>query len=759
MRQNERAEAELLFLLGSLKHPNIVELLASYTQNSITNLLFPRADFDLHELFQRPRPQLFESDHVFFNAMRGLASGLDYIHNFRPRSHTPTVDPRETMRGAHHDIKPKNILIQGSNFILADFSVSRLKEDKETQTLWKDATFEYGAPECRDPNTLAPNMVGRALDIWSLGCVLSEVVTYMQKGPQGISKFKETRLRDGEYGKLQCFHDGYRLSLEVKRYLQDLAFECSFPIRDVISLALGMLAGRAADRPIASNIDRTLSSMTLVALADDLIELVSLLLGDMMSSRSQNVLSIRLLVEQNRLRAWADTLGLKSFSHHTRECDAQVYVFALDWYKILVAGRDALASERDFDVVVGDWEFKLNALRQTNDDLCKQLSAETKTSIDSTFFVITAHERNHNLKLELAFADLDLDQSADVSVDAARKYMTLLLEKRTREPTKNCRIEQSLIRHDDSEKTVDVFGPRTWLYSYGRKPGEEMRTLVEYMPYWEKNLRDISSSDFQKAMEAMFKRVEELVTALRIEPKPLDFRVLECLGIFHSPRSHRFGLVYSFPLQDTRPVKLNKLLVHGKSALVHPGISEKLALVKALVASVQSFHTGGWIHKSLSSLNVLFFPAVERDWDTLCFEKPYIVGFDHSRKDGKGEYTQGPILSVGSQEYLHPDYRTGRKEASITHDYYSLGLVLLEVGLWTSISNLYDSTDYQTHSPHELRKLYIDVCDQSLGKVMGLRYQRVTKRCLEHWSRDGGLEDQLVFQTYVVDELVPLTLD
>lgn len=161
-KQDQMAEAELLFLLGSLRHPTVVELLASYTQDGVSSLIFKPADFEIHEFLLHPeRPKGFENDYAYFHAMPGLYEGLHYLHNFGSR---PAIVGKNSLHGYHHDIKPRNVLVHGTSFILADFGFAKLKGvDEESQTLWKDTTFEYGAPECRNPDSFAPGPVGRAL--------------------------------------------------------------------------------------------------------------------------------------------------------------------------------------------------------------------------------------------------------------------------------------------------------------------------------------------------------------------------------------------------------------------------------------------------------------------------------------------------------------------------------------------------------------------------------------------------------------------
>ena len=242
----------------------------------------------------------------------------------------------------------------------------------------------------------------------------------------------------------------------------------------------------------------------------------------------------------------------------------------------------------------------------------------------------------------MAALNIELEQLHDIRTLAAMKYMTLLVEKHGSEPNSHCRIESSLIRRTNTQSDPAA-QPDSWLYSYGYKHGEERLVIVEPMPYWQRQ-HDMDSEAFQQAIQAMFRRLQELVTVLKYNVKPVESRTLDCLGAFHDPRERAFGIVYAFPREDTTPIRPNKLLRHGKKYEVYPDLNEKLSLAKILIACVQSLHTSGWVHKNISSLNIIFFLNSARDWSTLNMREPYMIGFDHSRKDGKGEYSQGPRL-------------------------------------------------------------------------------------------------------------------
>jgi serine/threonine protein kinase len=764
--QDKRAEAELLFLLGSLRHPNIVELLTCYTQRNITNLLFLPADFDLHNLLLgRDRPEHFQSDFAFFNAMKGLAGGLAYLHNFRPRPEPSGARSQVTMHGYHHDIKPRNILVRGTDFILADFGTSRLKDVQEdTKTAWKDTTYEYGAPECRDPRSFLPGIVSRAIDIWSLACVFAEVAVYMAKGTDGVSEFRQARVHGGEYGPLRCFHNGGTLSHDTDSYLQSIENSDTFSSMDeLVPLLKKAFRSNPKNRPTAEDIESELSHITIRSAVQTLQRAVEIDLKTEAASAGNSVFLTRMSLEYNRLLAWGGSLGLTPILLKRKDYDRQVQVYNSNFYSTLKSAYTALACGTQFERTEDNRDFRLNTLRQANDELLKPLSDQSRVSIDKTFCILTAHNHTVRSLQEIAATDFAAEEVGEIGSVAAMKYMSILLERQENASFESPRLQASLIRKDCKPTDLSL-RPETFYYSYGHQEGEEQKTLIEFIPYWEKKIPDSRSAEFHQAIESMFRRVSDLVAVLRAHPRPSELRVLNCLGACHDPHNKRFQLVFAFPAEDTLPVRLNKLLQHGRSRLLNPAFGQKLLLAKTLVASLQSVHILGWVHKSLSSLIVLLFPVIESHWETIDFSAPYLVGFDYSRKSKGGEYTQGPTLKESFREYLHPDYRLKRAVARRSHDYYSMGLLLLEIGLWISLSNIYDHERYSQHSPDALREEYIALCNRDLARVMGLLYQKAVLKCLLFESREAEDDeaeadieqiqrDQLEFQSDVVDPI------
>ena len=104
---------------------------------------------------------------------------------------------------------------------------------------------------------------------------------------------------------------------------------------------------------------------------------------------------------------------------------------------------------------------------------------------------------------------------------------------------------------------------------------------------------------------------------------------------------------------------------------------------------MQNFHRAGWLHKSLRSENILFFPP---DTDTTIealLLDPVLVGFAFARLDSPTEISEQPSDDPQCDIYRHPD-ALGEPSSSFSAimDVYSLGTMLLEIAKWRSLQYL-----------------------------------------------------------------------
>jgi len=707
-------EAELLFLLSSHKHDNIVELLTSYSQDGVVNLIFERADMDLHHfLLQEKRVYGFEDDRATLKALHGLSSGLKYIHCFEPMESHQNDGSVAQMLGCHQDIKPRNILVRGTDFILADFGLMRLRASGEdSKTLWKDGTYEYGAPECRDPLTLQQGRVGRASDIWSLGCVVSELVVYLKRGHNGVSKFRDLRVTDNTYGKTRCFHNNLGPNPYVMGYLSEIGDEAGDetkpkPMSELYLLIQDMFATSPADRLDANIVESRLSRIATQALLKDLLEAIDAYLSKPNGDSVTNVFRVRLRLEEKRLRAWAGLLGLCPIHEQKRIVGSQSFTsFSQIWRDLELAIWD-LKVNCPFETTQANEDFIVLKMHQTNDSIYNQLSEIDKASADGIFAALSTADTETKALLSISQLSQQRHfQYQNIGTIAAMKYMSILLAKQPEGPQYGSKLDQSLIERD-YEHINDEARPETFWYNFGYQESERDKILIEWKGYGAKWKIDPKSREFKERGEAMFDRIQGLV-AMLCQPKPAGFQVLDCLGCFHDAQQQKFGIVYKFPSNQSTPIRLHHFLrKRDRSAKLSPHIGEKVALARALAISLHAFHISGWIHKDINSRNILFFTPSSENKDVE-LAKPYVVGFNHSREDDERAYTEGTDFLSEWRKYQHPNYQTSSMPFKREYDYYSFGLVLIEIGAWERLSNVYSK--YETETPSQLRQsvIYLD---------------------------------------------------
>ncbi len=220
-------EVTILKALGSKKnkHPHLIKLLATYRQERKYHLLFPYADANLRTYWDnRPSP-IFDEATVLWSLkqMAGIASALELIHNFSvtvplsvdgpgnirmPDDARLSVEKSEELFGRHGDIKPENILWfqecpetddKMGILQIADFGLGRFHGRDSRSKVPPDSVL--GSPTYEPPECKLHRPVSRAYDIWSLGCLYLEFITWLLKGSAEIEGFSDFRGRSGSRSK------------------------------------------------------------------------------------------------------------------------------------------------------------------------------------------------------------------------------------------------------------------------------------------------------------------------------------------------------------------------------------------------------------------------------------------------------------------------------------------------------------------------------------------------------------------------------
>lgn len=231
--QNEEAfkrEVEMLNKFSGNKHEHLISLLATYEQFDRFFLVFDWAEADLQGYWKKVNPTpSFDSNTVLWMARqcKGIANGIIKIH-----AHVSTYvkkDPngggnQNVVFGHHGDIKPENVLwfagpgeadhnsegtLKLSDFGLAEFSIHQTTS-MPPKSKW-GVSLGYRAPEADLKQGTA---IGRSYDMWTLGCLYLEFITWMLGGSKLLDEFMETRkARDAMWHDIET-HTFFKLEID-----------------------------------------------------------------------------------------------------------------------------------------------------------------------------------------------------------------------------------------------------------------------------------------------------------------------------------------------------------------------------------------------------------------------------------------------------------------------------------------------------------------------------------------------------------------
>lgn len=214
----------------------------------------------------------------------------------------------------------------------------------------------------------------------------------------------------------------------------------------------------------------------------------------------------------------------------------------------------------------------------------------------------------------------------------------------------------------------------------------------------------------------------------------------------------QYMFLFDYPpnTSDRMPKSLNDFIkaseLEPKYKLV---LSQRFSVAQTMAHAISAFHSDGWLHKSIRSHAVkFFFLADSRKCD---FENPYLTDFEFSRPLGGVTRLAPQAIDLEHDLYRHPD-RHGLPGTSFgkMHDIYSLGVVLLEIGLWETARHVHDEVvKYEREgdsldplNPQEIKEAYLLDARERLAHRMGTSYQEAVVACLDgDWDELVGSRD------------------
>lgn len=198
-RKEWMQEEKALVDVSSLKHPHIMDVKAIITWTGKGKyFMFQWADGgNLRDLYKKnPRPFLsvgFIKEVV--QQLVGLADALNTLHNYKKHD-------KDAGSYRHGDLKPENILrfkdgTRTGSLRITDMGLAKHHFD---ETGFRGpTTTRYGTPVYEPPEVILKSTEARSrqYDIWSMGCIILELIVWLLYGNDELEKFNN------------CLHDAF----------------------------------------------------------------------------------------------------------------------------------------------------------------------------------------------------------------------------------------------------------------------------------------------------------------------------------------------------------------------------------------------------------------------------------------------------------------------------------------------------------------------------------------------------------------------
>lgn len=228
---------------------------------------------------------------------------------------------------------------------------------------------------------------------------------------------------------------------------------------------------------------------------------------------------------------------------------------------------------------------------------------------------------------------------------------------------------------------------------------------------------------------------------------PFVFGLLSCKGVVRKYGNNRtMSFLFNVPTDYTVVWGLRQLLLSGMG---HDSLTDRLEVARNLVSAVYYIHLYGFVHKNIRPETIL---NLARPGDTGLPAKAFLVGFQVIRNADGATYTVFEPTGWETNLYRHP-LQQGNNIAHyvMQHDMYSLGVCLLEIGLWSSFvtygphwaaqpsPTLALSPDRAELKDPVLLKNHLVTLSRSsaLRSKMGTRYAEVVETCLTCLDEDN----------------------
>ncbi|TKA24286.1 hypothetical protein B0A54_17447 [Friedmanniomyces endolithicus] len=598
-------------------------------------------------------------------------------------------------KGHHDDLRPDNVLFDGSRLILADFGLSSLKASPEnSKTTFKGRQGFYQPPECVDlGHPYKEHGATRASDIFAFGCMIADIVVHLAKGPAGVKEFEAARTFHRQPITFHLFHKGNRANDAVAAYLEKTATEFGSPVfGEIVQLVVTMLNLDPKKRPLARLVTTKLYDFTIAAFVEQCTPLFVTLKS-----------SPHAVIEHACFLSWRRSFDASYYFTLPRPTTATAMLES-----IIDTLRQIKQALDDVDLALaGDCRTFLD-IRRMNTELINLLPEPRRAAAESQLSTILLKMISSSPNdivydsLRIAFGD------SHIARLAAAKRQVLKAEGEWASVAEiRCRLlpNSSGLRLRDRENV----GPFRLARVFDESNDVGRLVLEEVMKYQDRY-----------RLKRLLPRLSKLAELLAGPNLPPELRVLLFYGLHDHVKTLSVGVLYDLGevhqgVPSSLELKSLHQLLANRDKTHLPNLEKRYSSQAALQRHSQRSTT--WSGTTKTS------PAT-----------PYLIDFHHSRQT-RDDFSEGPLAASqdrSRERYHHPDYlskengqfRGFRPE----FDYYSLGILLLEVACWNTIDAIMSS-----HAKEDNRTFARSVVEEKLDELkfsVGSTYAGVVEQCL-----------------------------
>ena len=284
------------------------------------------------------------------------------------------------------------------------------------------------------------------------------------------------------------------------------------------------------------------------------------------------------------------------------------------------------------------------------------------------------------------------------------------------------------------------------------------RYLIDKLPFNPPSLKSRTNEKFKVFQSGAYDTVRMLQHA---DPRLMS--ILNCSGVRKTDGQELdIQLMYPIPDNLLQPRSLRDLLTSNdgsdRDGEIH-ALDDRYQMANQITTAVLYVHSGNFVHKRIKPENIVVFSTdTERFPHSLGYS--IVTGFNRTRTTETSSFMIGDI-KLEDCLYQHPN-RWGvvaESKYKMLHDVYSLGVVLLEIGLWkpfvrwrsdgpgicwSSLEDFVDSDGTLKNGklPGDVRAWLIEVAERLLPRKMGRSYKDVVIACLSGSFESGPGEDE-----------------